>query len=216
VSDATSQTKFKEASGFIKGFATQDEIANVAQLEEKLKFLLDKKVGAETYAVMTNTIIENMDLFDGLSISPQMSMTLPGRDIYLSKSSKLYFPVLEKAVEDLVAGKRKPFVAMVALTGGRGGQGRGSGQEPIIFIFDKETAVDSKKLEEIPDTFNVTITPVTKNVIEEWKKNQVDGKEKVVNELIQFQPSLQDMRSRLLQMELDELQEALDQMRGTR
>ena len=88
-----------------------------------------------------------------------------------------------------------------------------SGRQPQIFILDKETPADPKKLEEVSDAHNVTVVPVTKKVIEDWKKNQGEGKEKIVNELIQVQPSLIDMRARLLEMELEDLQEALDQMK---
>ena len=220
VYDPISQVKFKEARVYIKGFRPQnnkakDKIKNTDQLEKLMEPLLNKRVSAEMYTEFSKIVLDNIELFVGVSVSPQPSWTLPGRDVHFMKSSSSHFPIVKKATEDLVAGKRDSFVTVVAFPNG-GGRGRSSGQQPLIFIFDKQSPPEPKKLEEITDSHSMTITAVTKEVIDEWKKNQVDGKEQVINELIKFQPSLEDMRSRLNEMPLDKLQEALDQMTGNR
>jgi hypothetical protein len=209
------RAKLNEAYRYIKGIdinhpAPEDKIANEDQLNEVLKPMLEKEVGAQTYAELANLIIQNSALFEGVAASPQSSKALPGRDILVTKSSMLYHPELDVAVADLLAGKREDFVVVLANARSRGA----SGQQPQIFILDKGVPADPKKLEEVTDAHNVTIVAVTKKVIADWKKNQGAGKEQVVNELIQIQPSLIDMRARLLEMELDQLQEALEQMKG--
>lgn len=217
--EPTSQAKFKEAGAFIKGievktFKEDDKIANEDQIKELLNPMLDKKIGAQTYAELAKTVAENMALFEGVAVSPQYSDQLPGRDIQVTKSTMLYLPELDIAMADLVAGKREDFVVMVANTNQRTRSSRM--QKSQTFIFDKKSPVDPKMLEEITDTQSVTIATVTKKVIEEWKKNQANGKEQIINELIQIQPSLIDMRATLLQMEVEQLQDALEQMKGNR
>ncbi|MFT5904614.1 MAG: hypothetical protein ACI9E1_000199 [Cryomorphaceae bacterium] len=224
MNDPMSRIKFKQAGEFIKGFASQnshsntkekDKIENVSQLKKLLKPLLDKKVGAGTYADFAKIIIENRAFFEGVSVSSQLRSTIPGRDIYFMKSKTFHFPVLKQAMEDVVAGKNEFFVALVAIPGA-GGRARSSGQKPLIMVYDKDTSPKPKNLEEITNTYSMTITVVTNKVIEEWKKNPVDGKELIINQLIQIRPDLEAMRTQIEEMPLEQLQEALEQMQGDR
>ncbi len=216
--DRSYRSKMMAAGNYLKGIEVsagggeaEAKIENAEKMRELLKPMLDQKAEPKVYAEIAKVVMGNIELFQGVEIFSGMSNALPGSDLTIRKSQPIFNQSFESVKEEILTGKREAVV-VVAVSQRQNNSHRGN-QEATLKIFDKDSPADAAKLAEITETNEVTINLVNKKVIADWSKLQANGKEQIINELLLLQPGLQDVRSSLLQMDIKQLQEALDGMK---
>ncbi len=213
LNNIASREKFKEAAVYVQGVVQEKAKGkvgeeSVAEYEKLLGGLIGKKVEVGTYVGLTKTMIAQLVAFEGMAVSVAPNAVMPGMDFYLRRANGVYDKEGKEAIADLVAGKRGSFVVMSVASN------RYGGSDTKVFIFDESSMPDEEKLGEIQASSKVEVIAVTKKVVEEWKKNPVRGKEDVINEIMKLTPEIIHMRTDFERMNLEQLEDALKQMKG--